>query len=351
MHKLVKEREQHGPYASFIDFCKRLYGTELNRRALESLIKCGALDNLGYNRREMLTGAGALLEQLDADRRRNIDGQIGFFDTPEEDAPSGSDYELAAMEEYLPQELLNMEKEVTGMFISGHPMAAFANRYEAGDAVRLVDLQGEEGEEPLYRDEQPVCVLGLITSVKQKVTRSNATMAFVTVEDMTGSAEVLVFPQVYGRFLSLLREGNIVCLRGKLSLTEEKEPKILCDSVWEAPKPGAPMPGISPAFRPKRAADSQPDSAAALRERAEQTPQTHTAKYGLYLKFPSRQSFAYRKAMQYTAIFDGRIPLYLYFEDEKKLVRAPVSLFVDENEVLLRELKRLLGEKNVVLRS
>ena len=351
LHKLVKEREQHGPYASFIDFCKRLYGTELNRRALESLIKCGALDNLGYNRREMLTGAGALLEQLDADRRRNIDGQIGFFDTPEEDAPSGSDYELAAMEEYPPQELLNMEKEVTGMFISGHPMAAFANRYEAGDAVRLIDLQGEEGEEPLYRDEQPVCVLGLITSVKQKVTRSNATMAFVTVEDMTGSAEVLVFPQVYGRFLSLLREGNIVCLRGKLSLTEEKEPKILCDSVWEAPKPGAPMPGISPAFRPKRAADSQPNGAAALRERTEQPPQAHTAKYGLYLKFPSRQSFVYRKAMQYTAIFDGRVPLYLYFEDEKKLVRAPVSLFVDGNEVLLRELKRLLGEKNVVLRS
>ena len=124
----------------------------------------------------------------------------------------------------------------------------------------------------------------------------------------------------------------------------------MCDSVWEAPKPGAPMPGISPAFRSKRAADSQLAGAAALRERAEQPP-VHTAKYGLYLKFPSRQSFAYRKAMQYTAIFDGRIPLYLYFEDEKKLVRAPVSLFVDENEVLLRELKRLLGEKNVVLRS
>ena len=259
LQRLVHEREQNGPYTSFVDFCRRLYGTELNRRALESLIQCGALDDLGHNRREMLTGAGALLEQLEADRRKNVDGQLGFFDTPGQDGELSTEaFELPRLPEFPPAELLRMEKEVTGMFISGHPLAAYEARYQNREAARLADLQVEEGEVPLYRDNQPVCVLGLVSGVKQKVTKSNATMAFVTLEDVSGHVEVLVFPQVYSRYASLLQEGAVVCLRGKLSLTEEKEAKILCDGVWEAPKEGEPMPGIGRMGEPVMSKSAQP---------------------------------------------------------------------------------------------
>ena len=151
LQRLVHEREQNGPYTSFVDFCRRLYGTELNRRALESLIQCGALDDLGHNRREMLTGAGALLEQLEADRRKNVDGQLGFFDTPGQDGELSTEaFELPRLPEFPPAELLRMEKEVTGMFISGHPLAAYEARYQNREAARLADLQVEEGEVPLY---------------------------------------------------------------------------------------------------------------------------------------------------------------------------------------------------------
>lgn len=343
LQRLVREREQNGPYTSFVDFCRRLYGTELNRRALESLIQCGALDDLGHNRREMLTGAGALLEQLEADRRKNVDGQLGFFDAlGQEGEPGVEAFELPRLPEFPAADLLRMEKEVTGMFISGHPLAAYEARYQNREAARLADLQVEEGETSLYKDNQPVCVLGLVSSVKQKVTKSNATMAFVTLEDVSGHVEVLVFPQVYSRYSSLLQEGAIVCLRGKLSLTEEKEAKILCDGVWEAPKEGEPMPGIGRIGEPVALKSVQPDQPLAA---------SRSNRWGLYLKFPSRDCAVYKKALQYTAIFDGSTPLYLYFEDEKKLVRAPSSLYVEENEILLRELRRLLGEKNVAVRT
>jgi len=166
-----------------------------------------------------------------------------------------------------------------------------------------------------------------VQSVKQKLTKSSGTMAFVTLEDLFGSMELLVFPNVYSRSHTLLREGQIILAEGRISLTEEKDTKLVCDRIDPPPLPGQALSsGESP-----------------------QQPKKHSSRPGLYLKVPGKDSREYRKAMQYIAIFDGPTELYLYFQDTGKLVRAPAVYRVDANPVLVRELKRLLGSENVVL--
>lgn len=320
---LVQERERHGPFVSFYDFCKRMYDSEMNRRALESLIKCGALDGLGNNRREMLVAVNTVMDSLDADRRRNIEGQIGFFDTAE---TSSQKTEIPVLEDFSPSEKLDMEKEVTGMYLSGHPVSEYSSLFRQGAVTSMGDIQKDARENGgRYRDGQRVRVLGAVQSVKQKLTKSSGTMAFALLEDLYDSIELLLFPNVYSRYASLFQEGKIVLAEGRISLTEEKDTKLVCDAAYPPPQPGSPI-------------SQKPEK-----------EKKHSSRPGLYLKIPSKDSREYRKAMQYIAVFDGPTDLYLYFGDTGKLVRAPAAYRLDANTVLLRELKKLLGEGAVVL--
>ncbi len=325
LQSLVRERETNGPFVSYYDFCKRMYPFEMNRRALESLIKCGALDGLGHNRREMLASVNLVMDSLDDDRHRNLEGQMGFFDTPE---TAGQKVEIPRLDEFTPSEKLAMEKEVTGMYLSGHPVSEYSDLFRRKAVVSMGEIQKDAAEHgDRFRDGNRVRVLGAVQSVKQKLTKSSGTMAFVTLEDLFGSMELLVFPNVYSRSHTLLREGQIVLAEGRISLTEEKDTKLVCDRIDPPPLPGQALSsGESP-----------------------QQPKKHSSRPGLYLKVPGKDSREYRKAMQYIAIFDGPTELYLYFQDTGKLVRAPAVYRVDANPVLVRELKRLLGSENVVL--
>ena len=325
LQSLVRERETNGLFVSYYDFCKRMYPFEMNRRALESLIKCGALDGLGHNRREMLASVNLVMDSLDDDRHRNLEGQMGFFDTPE---TAGQKVEIPPLDEFTPSEKLAMEKEVTGMYLSGHPVSEYSDLFRRKAVVSMGEIQKDAAEHgDRFRDGNRVRVLGAVQSVKQKLTKSSGTMAFVTLEDLFGSMELLVFPNVYSRSHTLLREGQIVLAEGRISLTEEKDTKLVCDRIDPPPLPGQALSsGESP-----------------------QQPKKHSSRPGLYLKVPGKDSREYRKAMQYIAIFDGPTELYLYFQDTGKLVRAPAVYRVDANPVLVRELKRLLGSENVVL--
>ena len=158
-------------------------GRELNRRAIESLIKCGALDGLGNNRREMLLSVESVLDALEADKRRNVEGQMGFFDTP--GSSQAGEPPLDKAEDFSAVDKLNMEKEVTGMYLSGHPMSAYAGLYQEGGYARMDEILQSAGEEGgRYQDGQWVTVLGLVTAVRKKATKSSSQMAFVTLEDM-----------------------------------------------------------------------------------------------------------------------------------------------------------------------
>ena len=317
--RMVEERRGGGEFTSFYNFCKRMAGRDLNRRAIESLVKCGALDGLGNNRREMLLAVERVLDSLEADKRRNVEGQMGFFDAP--GSAQGGEPPLEKAEDFSAADKLNMEKEVTGMYLSGHPMAAYAGLYQEGGYARMDEILQSAGERETgrYQDGQWVTLLGMVVGVRKKATKNNAQMAFVSLEDMYGAITALVFPKVLEQYGSLLYEGAVVEVQGKLSFTEDKAPELVCQSLG---KPADPVSVKAPAGKPVRP--------------------------GLYLRLSSQQDPRYDKAMRYIAVFDGgATDLYLTFQDTGKLLRAPAKFRVEINRPLLRALKELLGAENV----
>lgn len=317
---LVRDREENGAFRSFSEFCRRLYDS-MNRRVLESLIKCGALDNLGANRNQMLIAADPILAALGEEKRQNLDGQIGFFD---EARKSGADdYKLKEVPELSAADRLAMEKEVTGLYLSGHPMAQYAGRYDALGAKRIGDLlEDAREEEGRWHDGDIVTVLAIITKVRMKVTKNNSTMAFVTLEDLYGSIEMLVFPKTLADCAQLIAEGSILKVTARLSIREEDEPKLICETAGPIPAEGKPSAGSQ--------------------EHRGPAP-------GLYLKVPNQEDPGYAKAKKYCAVFDGSTPLYVYFTESRRLFHAPVSMRVSVNAVLVRALKELLGDANVAV--
>ncbi len=317
--RMVAERRAAGEFTSFYNFCKRMAGRDLNRRAIESLVKCGALDGLGNNRREMLLAVERVLDSLEADKRRNVEGQMGFFDAP--GSAQGGEPPLDKTEDFSAADKLNMEKEVTGMYLSGHPMAAYAGLYQEGGYARMDEILQSAGERETgrYQDGQWVTLLGMVVGVRKKATKNNAQMAFASLEDMYGAITALVFPKVLEQYGSLLYEGAVVAVQGKLSFTEDKAPELVCQSLG---KPADPVSVKAPAGKPVRP--------------------------GLYLRLSSQQDPRYDKAMRYIAVFDGgATDLYLTFQDTGKLLRAPAKFRVEINRPLLRALKELLGAENV----
>ena len=357
IQRILSERTMNGPFTTFYDFCKRMQGRDLNRRAVESLIRCGAFDGLGNNRREMLMAVGPLLDQLEDDKRRNIEGQIGLFDFGGEEKTES--FEMPKAEEFPKTELLSMEKEVTGMYLSGHPMSPYAEVYNAGIAARFDEIaRSAAGESDQYKDEQYVDVLAVVESVKKKVTRSGSAMAFVTLEDMYGSMEALVFPKVLEKYGDLFAPGGSVWAHGRISFTEEKDPKFICEYASAPFSPEEMMIRRRPAPEEKKR-DSQKPAAvpeSVTSPRGEERPGVqikgyNTAYKGLYLRVPNAEDPICKKAMQYIEIFDGVTDLYLYYTDTKKLVRAPARYRVAVNYELVSALKKLLGEGNVALKE
>lgn len=328
----VVQYRKNGRYKSFYDFCKRLYGKNMNSRGVESLIKCGALDNLGNNRREMLSSIKPLMDGLDHDRKKNMEGQLSFFDSSDGTAqpvniPTMSDFTMA--------EKLYMEKEIAGMYLSGHPMAQYDDIAVAIKADRIGDIIDSDNTEKRYRDGATVRVLAIVSSVKLKTTKNNTLMAFVTVEDRYGSMEVLVFPKTLSDYGTLFMEGNVVQLVGTVSKKEDEETKLLCNHV---------------AIAPKRVEDVILNSSSSTASQA--VPQTGQRKAlpVLYLRVPNMECKEYKKALQLLAVFDGRNPVVFYLSDSKRKLKAPANLWVDLNQVLVDELKSQLGEKNVAVK-
>lgn len=325
IRRMVDERTMNGNFKDFYDFCRRMYGKDFNRRAIESLVKCGAFDGMGANRRQMCAVIDPIIEELDNTKRRNVEGQIGFGDlssgSAAEPTESKSSFAYPPAEEFSPEMLLKYEKEVAGMYLSGHPMAQYRELSKALKCAQIGDIAAEESR---YRDNDRVLLLGLITSAKKKITKSDATMAFLNFEDMTGSIEVIVFPKTLIEKPTMFHEGNILLLHGRVSMREDEDTKVVCEAV-------EPCPSSVPAEAAKAP-----------------TQEKKKAARGLFLRFDTASSPQIEYCRKLLNIFDGAVPLYYYFADTKEYKRNPIGQNIDVNDVLLRELRKILGESNVI---
>lgn len=325
---IIAERRL-GKFTSFYDFCSRMHGADFNKRAIESLIRCGALDGLGANRRQMMMGMNEIIDELDNKKKRNIEGQIGLFDMGS-DLAGQSEPKLRYFDEFPLYELLSMEKETTGLYMSGHPMSEYTETAARLKCARVSDLNASDSDNAVYKDGERVKTMGIITNVKKKVTKSDTTMAFVDLEDITGSIEVIVFPKTLIQNSPLIAEGNVVVIKGRLDVRDDEPPKLICEFI-STPE------NAQKEFSEKPAAESNQQTKGKVKK-------------GLFLRFTSENCPEQLQAEKLMSIFEGRTPLYYYFTDKKEYRNLPVERFVDINEPLLEELKKVLGEENVVLR-
>ena len=316
---LLTEREKGGPFTDFMDFCDRMFDQDLNRRVVESLIKSGAFDRMGCRRSQLMQVYGQVLDGIAASRKRNVEGQLdlfGFGGGAQEAAAALPALILPDLPEYTPQELMSMEKETTGLYLSGHPMDQYREMARLKGAVPigsiLTDFDREDGPRE-YRDNQRVSIAGVISTYKTRTTRNNTLMAYVNLEDDTGGMELLCFSRVLEESGSYIRENNAVLATGKISVRDEKEPQLMVDSI-----------------RPLGEAGEAPA----------QHQQT------LYLRLPSREDPRLRKVRLALSFFPGESQVVLYFADCKKRVGSRCQI----HPALLEDLRVRLGEENVVLK-
>ncbi|MBR0348867.1 MAG: DNA polymerase III subunit alpha [Clostridia bacterium] len=327
---IIAERRL-GKFTSFYDFCSRMHGADFNKRAVESLIRCGALDGLGANRRQMLMGMNEIIDELDNKKKRNVEGQLGLFDMGG-DLSNHGEPELRYYDEFPLYELLSMEKETTGLYLSGHPMSEYTDVAAKLHCAKVSELNTSDSDNATYKDGERVKAMGIITHVKKKVTKSDTTMAFVDLEDITGSIEVIVFPKTLIQNSPLIAEGNVVVIKGRLDVRDDEPPKLICEFI------STPENAQKEQAQPVKPAEATQEQSAKKK------------RIGLFLRFPSEGCPEQLQAEKLLAIFEGRTPLYYYFADKKEYRNMPFERFVDVNEPLLDELKKVLGEENVVMR-
>ena len=352
IRQLITEREQGGAFEGFVDFCERMYGKEMNKRALESLIKAGGLDCVCPNRASMLIGFEHLLEEIDAAYKNNVAGQINLFDNPA--LTPAKSYSLPSVSELKPAELLAMEKETTGLFISGHPMKRYETLVERYACTFIADMtQADERGSKIF-DGSQVRVAAMVASKRLKSTKNGKMMAFVRLEDTSGSIEMLVFAQVLSMFSARLVESSVVVVEGRVSMREEEDAKLVADKILlpeelelgKAPSSAIPTRSSSSAAS-AHTSEKFPNSAPAQQNNSAKP----TKRQGLYLRFPAAASPLVERAKNLLSIFQGDEPVHYYFIDTKQYETAPQTFWVRYHPVVDRELKKMLGDENVVYRN
>ena len=324
---VVAKREER-PFGGLYDFCKRLRGAELNRRAVESLIRAGAFDGLEPSRRGMLESVESILKSIENDQRHNLDGQIDLFGLMSGGEAQADEYKVPPMAEYTAGELLQMEKEVSGLYLSGHPLDAYRAEIAKVSTCTVAQLSGEEAK---TLDNQMVTLICTVVKNKVQTTRANQLMSFTTIEDLTGAIEMLVFPKTYAECRAWLQENAVVVVQGRVSYKEDEGTRLLAEGV-------RPIDGYDPdhTFGENRAI-------AAGEQRHAQPRVT-----ALWLLVPSMQSMQMRQVENLLRnIFDGPTPVYFKFEDTGQRMRAPQSLWANDHPLLRKELVRILGADHV----
>ncbi|MCI5754594.1 MAG: DNA polymerase III subunit alpha [Clostridiales bacterium] len=322
---LMQERRTGGPFRAFDEFCRRMSRHELNRRAVESLIRAGAFDSLGARRSQLLRVTDQVLEGISGETRRNIEGQMDLFGMAGEDAAAHA-LRLPDIPEFSRRELMTMEKETTGLYLTGHPMDEYRELVRRVGAAPigaiLADFAGEDGP-ARFLDGQAVTLAGVVASHKTRTTKSGSLMAYVVLEDDTGSMELLVFQRALDQGGAYITDNAALLVRGRISLRDEKEPQLMVDRIEPlsdstAPDAPAPVQETPPAPQPRK----------------------------LFVRLPDEQSPARRHVELVLKMFPGNDRIILFFADTRRQLTAPCLI----HDALVADLIEVLGAENVVVK-
>ena len=397
---LVQERKERGPFTNLKDFITRMSDKkEMNKRAIENLIKAGALDGLGGTRKQFMSVYVQIADHIAHDKKNNLAGQISLFDIAGEEDKEEFDIRMPDVGEYNKEMLLGFEKEVLGVYVSGHPLEEYQELWQncisntAGDFA----LDEETGEVQLVRDQANAVIGGLIADKTVKYTKNDKIMAFLNVEDLIGNVEVVVFPQVYERYSTLLVEDAKVFIRGRVSLEEDKDGKLICDQIISFEDAQAARAANQPLFprnyggrggssrggsygngsgnggaggyrnagngygqyqndgmNSSSMSVGQTGQAAGQmqfgqRTQANGTPQKKGMPAGAWIQFPNMEAYKTREQelLQAIADSDGDDDVVIYLRDIKNIKILPQNLQVKADGALMEKLTLLFGKENV----
>ena len=315
IRSMAQKRSEGGPFKSLEDFIQRMGEGELNKRAVENFIKCGAMDCFGYHRSELLAVYDTMMDSIASSRKKNLEGQMGLFSMLQEEDKATA-IPIPKLAEMKKADLMLLEKETTGIYLSGHPMDDYRHLLKGTHVVPIGNLLDEEST---YQDDQIVSIAGIIQTFKMKTTRNNSTMSYVTIEDDTAAIEMLAFSNVISQYGNHIRENAPVVVTGRLSMREDKDPQIVINRV-------RPMSDFTDSVMP----DPEPQKLSGT----------------LYLRLSSEGDPAFRKVKAIINMFPGSSKAVVYFANTK--LRRGATCDLDKR--MLDELKNLLGESNVIVK-
>lgn len=315
---IVKSREEKGDFTGFMDFCNKIDTSCVSKRAVESLIKAGAFDDFKIYRSKLLAIYEKVLDGVNNDRKRNVSGQINLFLDFDNDY-NNFEIEYPNIKEFKKKHLLAMEKEMTGIYLSGHPLDDYEGTLKLQTNTRISDIvveeSLEEGNDLLsesfkLQDGDNVIIGGIISTVTRKVTKNNAMMAFINLEDLYASVEVIVFPKTFEKYKSLIEEDEIIIIKGRVSIREEEQPKILCED-------------IKPLLK------------------------INSEKIYILIESEAMMKDALKKLKQNLTIYRGNTPVYLCTKEPRKMYVVDKGLWLSEETDTMEILRGMFGKDNI----
>jgi DNA polymerase-3 subunit alpha len=307
---ILAEREANGKYTTLSDFLSRVAGREVNKRAVENLIKAGACDGLDGNRQQMLLVYNTLIDNLNQEKKNSLAGQMSLFDLVSEEEKKAYEVRFPNVEEYTKEIKLGFEKEVLGIYLSGHPLEEYEEKWRKNISAVTADFMlDEETNAVKIKDNQSVVIGGIITEKTIKYTKQNKAMAFITVEDLFGTVEVIIFPRDYEKYSRYLNEDEKVFVAGHANVEEDKNGKLICEKIYSF----------------------------------------DDTKRELWLQFATKESYEEKEKELYSRLYgsDGNDEIVIYIASPRAMKRLGQNYNIHINPELVGNLTEFLGEKNV----
>ena len=307
--QLVAERNTRGPFQNLQEFLERISECDLSKRIVESLIKAGALDCLEGNRRQKMMIYTSIMDNISQSKKKMMAGQMSLFDIVDDELKSDFEIKFPKVNEFSKQELLAFEKEVIGLYVSGHPLEEYQNMWKKNITRTSLDFQLNDEDETAVADNAREIIGGIISEVTVKVTKQNSVMAFVTIEDLYGTIEVLVFPKLYEKYRQIIAEDNKVFITGRVTSGGEENAKMICETIT--------------LFSDKSSE--------------------------LWIRFENKEEYEekYPQLLENIKLSNGKDKIVIYLNQEKAKKILPASCNVNADQQFLQKMQALFGENNV----